>query len=83
MVESQVIGKNDIPAPYNPEIETFPETGEERNRIFTMEKLDQAKAAFETEFIRSRVNQMNGDLQAAAKQMGTSLNLVKKSISKR
>ena len=82
MVESDVIGKNDIPAPYNPEIETLPETGEEHSRIFTMEKLDQAKEAFEMEFIRFRVDQMDGDLQAAAKQMGTSLNFLKKRISK-
>ena len=82
MVESDVIGKNDIPVPYNPEIETLPETGEERSRIFTMEKLDQAKDAFEMEFIRFRVDQMDGDLQAAAKQMGASLNVVKKRISK-
>ncbi|HBT87843.1 sigma-54 dependent transcriptional regulator [Desulfobacter sp.] len=82
MVESESIGKNDIPAPYNPDIETFPETGEERNRIFTMAQLDQAKVAFETEFIRLRVDQMNGDLQAAAKQMGASLNFIKKRISR-
>ncbi len=82
MVESDVIGKNDIPGPYNPEIETLPETDEGHTRLFTMEKLDQAKAAFEMEFIHSRVNRMNGDLQAAAKQMGTSLNFVKKRISK-
>ena len=82
MVESDVIGKNDIPAPYNPEIETLPETGEEHSRIFTMEKLDQAKEAFEMEFIRFRVDQMDGDLQAADKQMGTSLNFLKKRISK-
>src|SRR6056297_1713604 len=78
MVESDVIGKNDIPGPYNPEIETLPETDEEHARFFTMEKLDQAKAAFEMEFIRFRVDQMAGDLQAAAKQMGTSLNFIKK-----
>ncbi|WP_321493892.1 sigma-54 dependent transcriptional regulator [uncultured Desulfobacter sp.] len=82
MVESQTIEKNDIPAPYNPEIEALPETDEERTRIFSMENLEQAKAAFETEFIRLRVEQMNGDLQAAAKQMGTSLNLVKKRVPK-
>lgn len=82
MVESQVIGKNDIPGPYNPGIETLPETGDALTRIFIMEKLDQAKAAFETEFIRSRVDRMDGDLQAAAKHMGTSLNFVKKRISK-
>ncbi|PIE63048.1 MAG: Fis family transcriptional regulator [Desulfobacter postgatei] len=81
MVESEVIGKNDIPAPYNPDIKSLPEISEERNRIFTMEKLDQAKEAFEMEFIRSRVDQMNGDLEAAAKQMGARLNFVKKRVS--
>lgn len=82
MVERQIIEKNDIPAPYNPEVEILPEADEERTRIFSMENLEQAKAAFETEFIRLRVEQMNGDLQAAARQMGTSLNLVKKSVPK-
>ena len=51
--------ENDIPAPYNPAIETLPETGEARSVIFTMEKLDQAKTAFETEFIRSRITSYN------------------------
>ncbi|NDY71716.1 sigma-54-dependent Fis family transcriptional regulator [Desulfobacter hydrogenophilus] len=81
MVESDVIGKDDIPSPYNPDIKTSPEKGDVRNRIFNMKKLDRARAAFETEFIRFRVDQMNGDLQTAAKQMGASLNFVKKKIS--
>lgn len=80
MVESDVIGENDIPAPYNPAMETLSETGEARTRIFTMEKLDQAKEAFEMEFIRFRVDQMGGDLEAAAQQMGTSLKFVKERI---
>ncbi|NWH03569.1 sigma-54-dependent transcriptional regulator [Desulfobacter latus] len=82
MVENDVIGKNDIPAPYNPEIDNLPEIDDGHTRLFTMEKLDQAKAAFEMEFIHFRVDRMNGDLQAAAKQMGTSLNFIKKRISK-
>jgi DNA-binding NtrC family response regulator len=59
----------------------LPETCDERTLIFDMEKLDRAKAAFEKQFIRFKVDQMNGDLPAAAKQMGTSLNLVKKKVS--
>ena len=82
MVEGETIDKKDIPAPYNPDIDTLPESGDAHTHIFSMKKLDQAKAAFETEFIRSRVAQMNGDLPAAAKQMGTSLSLVKKRVSK-
>jgi len=81
MVENQIIGKDDIPGPYNPGTDTLPEADDPRTRVFTMEKLGQAKTAFETAFIRFRVDQMNGDLQAAAKQMGTSLNFVKKRIS--
>lgn len=82
MVEGDVIGKDDLPAPYNPDIKSSSETGEMYNEIFGMEKLDQAKEAFETKFIRFKVDQMNGDLPAAAKQMGASLNFVKKKVSK-
>jgi len=81
MVDGDVIGKNDLPAPYNPDIKSLPETCDERTLIFDMEKLDRAKAAFEKQFIRFKVDQMNGDLPAAAKQMGASLNLVKKKVS--
>lgn len=81
MVEGDVIGKKDLPAPYNPDIKAVPDTGEAPTRIFNMEKLERAKEAFETEFVRFWVDQMNGDLEAAAKQMGKSLNFVKKRIS--
>nr|WP_321402984.1 sigma-54 dependent transcriptional regulator [uncultured Desulfobacter sp.] len=81
MVEADVIGKNDLPAPYNSEMKSSAETGEMHNRIFEMKKLDSAKEAFEKQFIRFKVDQMNGDLPAAAKQMGASLNLVKKKVS--
>nr|WP_319395871.1 sigma-54 dependent transcriptional regulator [uncultured Desulfobacter sp.] len=81
MVEGDVIGKNDLPAPYNPDIESASETDDVHHRIFNMEKLDRAKDAFEKQFIRFKVDQMNGDLPAAAKQMGASLNFVKKKVS--
>jgi len=81
MVDGDVIGKNDLPVPYNPDIKAVPDTDEAPNRIFNMEKLDRAKEAFETEFVRFWVDQMNGDLEAAAKQMGKSLSFVKKRIS--
>ncbi|WP_320044248.1 sigma-54 dependent transcriptional regulator [uncultured Desulfobacter sp.] len=81
MVEGDVIGKNEIPAPYNPDIRAVPETGEAPARIFSLEKLDRAKEVFETEFVRFRVDQMNGDLEAAAKLMGKSLDFVKKRMS--
>ena len=81
MVEGEVIGKNDLPAPYNPDIESASGTDDVHHRIFNMEKLDRAKEAFEKQFIRSKVDQMNGDLPAAAKQMGASLNFVKKKVS--
>ncbi|MCG8549437.1 MAG: sigma-54 dependent transcriptional regulator [Desulfobacterales bacterium] len=81
MVDGDIIGKNDLPAPYNPDIKALPDTGEAPNRIFNMEKLDRAKEAFETEFVRFWVDRMNGDLEAAAKQMGKSLSFVKKRIS--
>nr|WP_319494482.1 sigma-54 dependent transcriptional regulator [uncultured Desulfobacter sp.] len=81
MVEADVIWKNDLPAPYNSNIKSSSETGEMHTRIFEMKKLDRAKEAFEKQFIRFKVDQMNGDLPAAAKQMGASLNLVKKKVS--
>lgn len=82
MVEGDVIGKNDLPAPYNSEMKSSSETVNMRHRIFDMEKLDLAKEAFEKEFIRFKVDEMDGDLPAAAKQMGASLNFVKKKVSK-
>ncbi len=80
MVEADVIEKDDIPMPYNADLDTA--LTEEHSGFLSIESLDEAKDAFEREFIRSRVDQMDGDLKAAAKQMGASLNFIKKKISK-
>ena len=80
MVEGNIIEKDDIPMPYNPDIE--PSQAEEKSGFLSMENLDEAKQAFEKQFIQSKVDQMNGDLKAAARQMGASVNFIKKKISK-
>ena len=79
MVQGETIEKEDIPQPYNPE---FTEEKEpERRWLFTLDNLEESRIAFEQEFLRSKVEQENGDLKAAAKKIGTTVRYIKKRIS--
>ncbi|MCG8687327.1 MAG: sigma-54 dependent transcriptional regulator [Desulfobacterales bacterium] len=79
MVKADVIEKEDIPQPYNPDFEKS--ITKERRWLFTLENLEEARTAFEQDFIRRKVEQADGDLKIAAKQMGTSVSYIKKRIS--
>ncbi len=79
MVKADVIEKEDIPQPYNPDFEKS--TTKERRWLFSLESLEEARTAFEQDFIRRKVEQADGDLKIAAKQMGTSVSYIKKRIS--
>jgi len=79
MVEGETIEKEDIPQPYNPEFKEDKEP--ERRWLFTMDSLEESRIAFEQEFLRSKVEQANGNLKAVAKKIGTTVKYIKKRIS--
>ncbi len=79
MVEGETIEKEDIPQPYNPEFKEEKEP--ERRWLFTLDSLEESRIAFEQEFLRSKVEQENGNLKAVAKKIGTTVKYIKKRIS--
>ncbi len=79
MVKGEAIEKKDIPQPYNPDFTT--DTQSEKRWLYTLDNLDEARSAFEHEYIRRKVEENDGDINAAAKRLGTSAAYIKKRIS--
>ncbi len=85
MVKGEIIGIKDLPQPYNPEFSSDKpmENAGQRRVLFNMDNLDLARKTFEQEYIRRKVEQTKGDLEATAKKIGTNVNYIKKKISSR
>jgi two-component system, NtrC family, nitrogen regulation response regulator NtrX len=81
MVKGDIIGRQDIPQPYNPDVTL--EKPVEPIPLFTMDNLELAKKKFELEFIRQKVDQNKGDLKATAKKIGSSVHFIKKRMPSR
>ncbi len=79
MVNADTVTKEDVPHPYNPDFETLVKP--ERRWLFTIDNLDQARTAFEQEFLRKKAEEMDGDLKTLAKQIGTTVKYIQKRIS--
>ncbi|NOX33167.1 MAG: sigma-54-dependent Fis family transcriptional regulator [Deltaproteobacteria bacterium] len=79
MVDSDRIGVEDIPQPYNPECN--PPELIKKNLFLDEDDLGLAKKRFEKEFIRQKVSREGGNLASAAKKLGTSVKYIKKAIS--
>ncbi len=79
MVKGETIEKDDIPQPYNPDFSK--ETQPERRWLFALDNLEEARIAFEQEFLRRRVEHADGDLKTVAKKIGTTVAYIKKRIS--
>ncbi|WDP92139.1 MAG: sigma-54-dependent Fis family transcriptional regulator [Desulfobacter sp.] len=80
MVQTDTIKKEDIPQPYNPEATGGGQA--ERRWMYTMDSLDEARTAFEHDYIRHKVKEEKGDVAAAAKRMGTSVAFINKRLDK-
>lgn len=76
MVKGDAIEKKDIPQPYNPDFTTG--TQSEKRWMYTLDNLEEARTAFEHEYIRRKVEEEGGDINAAAKRLGTSAAYIKK-----
>ncbi|MEE4364352.1 MAG: sigma-54 dependent transcriptional regulator [Desulfotignum sp.] len=79
MVQGKQIEASDLPRPYNPGCETVPAT--ERRHLFAINNLDKARAAFEKEYVKSKVEKAGGDIPAVAKDLGTSTRFIKKQLT--
>jgi two-component system, NtrC family, nitrogen regulation response regulator NtrX len=78
MVQEDCIDIPHLPHPYNPAYQSVPKM--ERRLLFAMDSLDQARTAFEKEYIRSKVEQAKGDIPAVAKTLGTSIKFITKRL---
>ena len=67
MVDKPIIGAVDIPAPYNPGA-TPSETVEDR--LFALDRLDEARALFEAEFLRRKLAHHHNDPDRTAGALG-------------
>jgi len=83
MVKDEIIGMENIPQPYNPEVTSKKpaEKSIEHRLLFSVNNLGMARKNFEQEYIRTKVEQAKGDLRVAAKKIGTSVHYIKKRMA--
>ncbi|MCF8112840.1 MAG: sigma-54 dependent transcriptional regulator [Desulfotignum sp.] len=79
MVQDNHIDVTHLPHPYNPDFKPGPKV--ERRQLFAMDTLNQARTAFEKEYVRRKVEQAQGDIQGVAKSLGTSARFIKKRLA--
>ncbi len=79
MTQKEEIDISDIPEPYY-SVENTGGAGERRH-LFTIDNLEKARMAFETEFVLNKLKQARNDVAAVARQLGTSEKYIKKHIS--
>jgi two-component system nitrogen regulation response regulator NtrX len=75
MVSGDMIAASDIPAPYNPK---SPVAESVDSALFDMDRLDQAMAVFEKEFILRKLAENNEDITKTAKRIGVSKSYIQK-----
>ncbi|HSL61744.1 MAG TPA: sigma 54-interacting transcriptional regulator, partial [Desulfotignum sp.] len=79
MVKEDRIDAVHLPHPYRSRPLSDPQ--ELPGRLLAIDNLEQARAAFENEYVRRKVAQANGDVAAAARSMGTSTRYIKKYLN--
>ena len=72
MVTTAIIDESDIPTPYNPIDRHLNDSIEDR--LFSVDKLDEAKALFEKEFIRRKLEQHQHNIEKTAAVSGIEKN---------
>ncbi len=80
MVDSNFIDIKDIPSPYNPMFDTIDLMDGKPNQY--EDDLGLARKQFEQQFIKEKLLEANGDMAVTAKKLGTTVNYIKKYMSK-
>ncbi len=80
MTTGDVIEPSDIPAPYNPEMESDVTSCNEH--LFSIDTLKNAKSAFELEFIRNKLKKNNGDIALTATAIGVDEHFIQAKVKK-
>lgn len=80
MVQSNIIDVSDIPSPYNPAL--VEKQKKKEMNFFSFSKLNDAKKAFEDEFIRRKLLTNDNDVNKTAKEIGVDSGHLKKKLKK-
>lgn len=78
MVEKNVIDESDIPPPYNPRGSTVRDGGSEQ--LFLLDKIKDAKRAFEKEFIYKKLVQYDNNITKTAEAIGVERSYLHKKL---
>ncbi len=79
MVQEDLIEVTHLPHPYH-----YKDPDDAENspgELFALDNLEQARTAFEKEYVRHKVAQVDGDITLAAKTLGTSTRYIKKKLT--
>lgn len=79
MVQGHLIDVAHLPHPYSSQRVADPKAAP--GQLFAIDNLEQARTAFEKEYVRCKVAQAEGDIAAAAKTLGTSTRYIKKQLT--
>lgn len=79
MVHEDLIEVTHLPHPYHSQDTVDAENGP--GELFALDNLEQARTAFEKEYVRHKVAQVDGDITLAAKTLGTSTRYIKKKLT--
>jgi len=80
MVQTNIIDVSDIPSPYNPAL--VEKQKKKEMNFFSFSKLNDAKKAFEDEFIRRKLLTNDNDVNKTAKEIGVDSGHLKKKLKK-
>ncbi len=81
MSETDTIEIDDIPDPYNISSETSSSGGKEH--LFSMDSLDKAKAEFEKEFVKNKMDLEGWDVKTVARKTGMDTKTISKIVKKK
>ncbi len=79
MVDENHIDISHLPNPYHSP--STPDSNADSGELFAINNLEQARSAFEKEYVRHKVALAKGDITLAAKTLGTSTRYIKKKLN--
>jgi two-component system nitrogen regulation response regulator NtrX len=79
MVKENHIDISHLPHPYHSQ--STGDSAADPGELFATDNLEQARSAFEKEYVRRKVAEAEGDISLAAKTLGTSTRFIKKKLN--
>ncbi|MFO7988850.1 MAG: sigma-54 dependent transcriptional regulator [Desulfotignum sp.] len=79
MVDENHIDISHLPHPYH--LQNMTDPGSDPGELFAIDSLEQARTAFEKKYLRHKLAQAEGDVNEAARAIGTSTRYIKKKLN--